>query len=488
MDELEERLTAFAGSGRPRGSEVIWKEAHRRLRRRAHVRSLRVGAGVALVIAVIVAVAVPNGSSRRPEPVSSASSEPLATFPRDATLARANIAQATGAGIDTSRLVTDNADFGVELYEKLRAAPGNLIVSPQSLATALAMTVVGAQGDTAAEILHALHASDPTQLSEQINALDQQLVRPRSGTPAPNGPNQVTLPGGGVPHDGSPARLTIDDSMWAQSGYLFYKTFLDTIARYYGTGVHLVDYQDNPEAARSAINHYIDAKTSGKIHELLPAGTLDSRTRFTLVNTLGFKGAWRFPFADDGAKPFQVPNGGTTDVAMMHTEAFTASLGPGYQAIRLPYVGGVTMTIVVPDVGRFEEIERNLGAELARISATPVAQQSEVDLVLPKFAFSSAADVSTALLALGVRTAFSDAADFSKLTPGNDLRLTRVLQGAHIAVDERGTEAEAATAVVGELKSLPRTLTVDRPFLFTITDDTSGSLLFLGRVVNPKAH
>jgi serpin B len=273
------------------------------------------------------------------------------------------------------------------------------------------MTVVGAHGPTTSETLHVLHAPDTTQLSQQMNALDQRLLAPRTGTPTDTSPNGVTIPGIGAPHDGSPARITIDDSMWAQAGYPFYKTFLDTIARYYGTGVHLVDYEKDPEAARVAINHYVNIRTAGQIPDLLPVGVVNPLTRFALVNTLTFKGAWKTPFRSAGTQNFQLLDGGTANVAMMRVEA-DATSGADYQAVQLPYVGGASMTIVIPDSGHFDDIEHRVGATLGAVRAAPAAQRHEVVLFMPKFDFSSSAELKNPLEALGMRTAFAYAADF----------------------------------------------------------------------------
>jgi serpin B len=485
MDDLGDRLTTIADSGSPRGADVIWEEARRRVRRRTRVRALRAGVALAAAIAVVLAVVLPHGST--PTSHQPAASSSVLALPRDATLARADVARSSGAGISTSAVVANDAAFGFDLYEKLRATAGNVIFSPQSLATALAMTVVGAHGPTASEMLHVLHASDATGLSQQINALDQRLLAPRAGTPTETSPNEVTIPGSDVPHDGSPARITIDNSMWAQAGYSFYKTFLDTIARYYGTGVHLVDYEKDPEAARVAINRYVNIRTAGKIPDLLPGGVVNPLTRFALVNTLTFKGAWKTPFRSAGTQNFHLLDGGTANVAMMQVEA-DATSGAGYQAVKLPYVGGASMTIVIPDSGHFDDIEHHVGVTLGAVRATPSAQRHEVIFVLPKFDFSSSAELNKPLEALGMRTAFSDGADFSNMTPTDNLTISHVIQDAHIEVDEKGTQATAATAVLGETLSRPPTLNVDRPFLFTITDDATGAVLFLGRVANPNAR
>ncbi len=489
MDDLPDRLATIAEHGSPRGADLVWREARRRLRRRTRTRALGAGIAIAAAIAVVLAVVLPRGSTppHRPPVVSSR----VLALPRTATLARADVARSSGKGVSTSAVVAADAAFGFDLYEKLRTSAGNLIFSPQSLAAALAMTVVGAHGPTESEMLHVLHASDTTQLSLQLNALDQRLVVPRNGSTPDTSPNEITIPGIGVPHDGSPARITIDNSMWAQAGYPFYKTFLNTIARYYGSGIHLVDYENDPEAARIAINRYVSTNTGGRIPNLLRAGVVNQLTRFALVNTLTFKGAWKTPFSSAGTQNFHLLDGETANVPAMRVKA-NATRGTGYQAVQLPYVGGASMTIVVPDLGHFDDVEQHLRQTLTAVRATfrdtPIAQREEVVLFMPKFDFSSSSKLNKPLEALGMRTAFSDGADFSNMTPTGGLTISHVIQDAHIAVDEKGTQAEAATAVLGEFKSLPPTLNVDRPFLFTITDDATGAVLYLGRVTNPNAR
>ena len=444
------------------------RSTHRSRRRR--VNTLRVSTVLAIVIAVVAAATLPRGGSPAKQSAASVPSDRLVKLPRDATLARADVPRASATGVDAASAVAGDNAFGFDLYRQISSGTGNIVFSPQSLATALAMTVLGAHGRTQSQMLQMLHATDATQLSQQLNALDQRLLAPRH---AAAGNSRDVF--GGKP--GSPAQLTIDDSMWAQKGFPLYKTFLDAIAQYFGAGVNLVDFRANPDAARLAINRYVNIKTQGLILNLLPPGIVDKYTVFALINTLTFNGAWQFPFDKvPGTAPFHLLDGTTVQVPTMRAETGDVR-GDGYQAVRLPYVGGATMNVIVPDAGNFGSVERNFGPTLAHVRAAK--RPGTTILVLPKFSFASALDLNDPLKALGMRDAFVDmGADLSNMTPRQNVYISHVVQNARIEVDEHGTRAAAASAVLGEADSLPPTLQVDRPFLFAITDDATGAVLF----------
>jgi serpin B len=274
--------------------------------------------------------------------------------------------------------------------------------------------------------------------------------------------------------------------------------FLDALARHYGAGMRLVDYAADAEAARSQINAWTSEQTRGKIDQLIPEGVLDALTRLVLVNAVYLKAPWEQPFPP-GTRPrlFTRADGSMVQVPTMAAEITGARYGraDGWQAIELRYAGNdLAMTVILPDRGTLPAFERQLdGDRLARVlqSLTPV---EAVDLWLPKWRFQTSASMKDTLTELGMPTAFDDEfADFSGMTTQEKLFITAVLHEAYIAVDESGTEAAAATAVVmtdsaARLPTPVVTMVVDRPFLFVIHDLATATPLFIGRVTDPTTE
>ncbi len=373
------------------------------------------------------------------------------------------------------------AQFAVDLYRLVGAETGNLVFSPYSAAIALSMVRVGAEGETATEIDAVLHADIAGDLDAGFNALDQALAR-RSGTKARA--------------DGSNASVVLDtaNALWGQREFGFRDPFLETLAADYGAGVRLVDFIGDPDGARQAINRWVAQRTRERIPTLIPEGLVDEMTRFALTNAIYLKAPWELPFEEDGTTggSFQLLGGGSVDVPLMTLEGDLAyAAGADYQAVRLPYAGQeLAMLVVVPDAGTFATFEAGLDGAFFR-AATEQLQASRVRLRFPRFQFRTQALLADALQTLGMPLAFSDTADFSGITEDVNLRIQAVVHEAFIAVDEEGTEAAAATAVIGGIVSLPPEpieLIVDRPFLFAIQDVESGAILFFGRVVDPTAN
>jgi serpin B len=459
----------------------------KRARRHRHERAGVVGVALVVTFALVTAgLVVASRSDERADPLRAlrVPADQLVTPARDATLAAANLPRAAAGSPDVATLVHDDTAFAFDLYHRLAAGGSdNLFLSPQSISTTLAMADEGAKSNTAAEIARALHFTlDPARLHEAFNSLNQTLLAPRP-TSARTG--------------GEPLELRIDNSLWAQRGRDFIKTFLDTLAVDYGAPVHLVDYAASPTAAVDAINAYVATQTKGRIPKLVSSDDIDTLTRFVLLNTVYFKGSWTTPFEAAGAAtPFHLLDGTTVDPSMMTAdETLDVAQTDAYQAVRIPYVGGASMEIIVPAAGKFDQVESQLSADLLdhiRSTATPQG----VQLTMPKFSFSTSAHLDDALKALGMRDAFvppttAGGADFTGMSPTRDLYLKTVVHQATVAVDEQGTEATAATAAIGAAESvlLPSlSLTVDRPFLVVIEDDATHAVLFTGRVTNPNHH
>lgn len=364
--------------------------------------------------------------------------------------------------------------FSADLYKALAREPGNLVLSPYGVAVALAMTSAGARGETAAQIGRVLHVeNDP---GAGFNVLEQELAK---------------RPGKYKVGDGDFAlELATANRLWGQNGLTFERTFLDTLARYYGAGMQIVDYKAAPEPARRSINDWVADRTRGRIKDLIPQGVIDVQTRLVLTNAIYLKASWMLPFAEGQAAPFHRTDG--TDVqakTMRLNESLRYGVGEGYQAVQLRYVGGLSMVVIVPDRGKLGAFERSLdGAAIRRL--VDGMRSTQVILSLPKFTFTSQAQLKEALSQLGMPLAFTDRADLSGITKEERLEIADVVHKAFIAVDEKGTEAAAATGVVFRTTSAPANpieLRIDRPFLFLIQDDATGAILFLGRVGDPTA-
>jgi serpin B len=387
--------------------------------------------------------------------------------------------------------------FGADLYRQLagNSGNGNLVFSPSSIETALAMTYAGAAGTTAQEMAATLHFQlQGDALHQAFNALDAALESRSFQEKDQNGKPVGVL-------------IKTANSLWGQKDITFEKLFLDTLAANYGAGIRLMDYKTAAEQARQAINSWVSEQTAGKIPELIPAGALDTLTRLVLVNAIYLDATWMSQFDPSSTQdaPFTTLAGDTVTVRMMHqSSSFRYGKGDGWQAVELPYLGGkVAMLLIVPDEGRFAEVEKELGppSETAASAAGTTAagavideavasldQGTEVQLGLPKFKFRTQAGLKDALTALGMGVAFTDKADFSGMTTEEPLWISDVIHEAYIAVDEEGTEAAAATAVIIRTASAPVQLvqlTIDRPFIFALRDLDTGALLFLGRVTDP---
>jgi serpin B len=336
------------------------------------------------------------------------------------------------------------------------------------------MVYAGARGDTATQLAAALHFGLPgDQLHAAFNDLDHQLSRP---APSP-GPA------------GDPLTLELTNALWSQDGYPMRQQFLDVLAADYGAGMHLVDFIRDPEASRLAINASVAANTHGRITNLLAKGDIDKITRLVLVNAVYFHAGWMHPFTPHGQGLFTRPAGQQVPAAMMaETAKLAYASAPDYEAARLPYVGGASMTVILPRTGQFSQIEAGLNAAFVA-SVTSRLTERELTLQMPRFRFSTALNLIPPLRQLGMVKAFDGGADFTGVTQQERLYLKAVKHQAFVSVDEKGTEAAAATGVVADAVSAaaPATMTIDRPFIFLIQDDATGTVLFAGRVTDPSA-
>lgn len=382
---------------------------------------------------------------------------------------------------DLVELVAGNSAFAFDLYQALKEKDGNLFYSPYSISLALAMTYAGARGETERQMANTLRfLLAQEHLHPTFNGLGLEMARRGEGARG---------------KDGEGFRLNIVNAIWGQEGYEFLAEFLDILAENYGAGLRLLDFVGAPEISRLTINKWVSEQTEDRIQDLIPQGTIDVMTRLVLTNAIYFNAAWSKPFDDvmTGDGPFYLPAGDAVTVPMMRqTESFGYGEGEAYQALEMPYDGReLSMLVLLPRAGAFEAFEKSLDAGQVETILHDLARR-RVALTMPRFKFESGFMLKETLAALGMAHAFSDDADFSGMDGGRTVQISDVIHKAFVAVDEAGTEAAAATAVVMRAKSMPimeepLEVTVDRPFMFLIRDIATGSILFMGRVVDPGA-
>jgi serpin B len=380
---------------------------------------------------------------------------------------------------DLTTLVEGNAEFAFDLYQVLRDNKGNLFYSPYSISLALAMTYAGARGNTDEEMADALNFLLPqNQLHPAFNALDQELASRGEGAEG---------------KDDEGFRLHIVNAIWGQKGYDFLQEYLDLLAENYGSGLRILDFMKAPEQSRLNINDWVSEQTEERIGDLIPQGAMNQLTRFVLTNAIYFNAAWQYPFDEEVTfeGDFFLLNGDRITVPMMRqTESFGYMEGEGYQAVELPYDGQeLSMVILVPEQGKFTSFEQSLNQQVLGNIVQHIGFR-RVDLSMPKFEYESSFGLKQALTTLGMKDAFiPEAADFSDMDGRRDLFMQDVLHKAFVAVDEAGTEAAAATAVIVGTTSVPPEPTevkIDRPFIYLIRDIETGTILFVGRTLNPN--
>ena len=378
---------------------------------------------------------------------------------------------------DLALLVEGNNAFALDLYQALKGTDGNLFFSPYSISLALAMTYAGARESTAEQMAGTLHYTLPQdRLHPAFNGLDQEL----------SGRGQ-----GAKGKDGQGFRLNIVNAIWGQKGYPFLAQYLDLLAEDYGTGLRTLDFRTAPDNSRITINKWVSDQTEQRIKDLIPAGAIDAMTRLVLTNAIYFNAAWANNFEKNATQPddFHLADGSTIRVPMMRqTESLGYAVGDGYRAVTLPYDGReLEMIVLLPEQGKFAQFEKSLDAgKVASIINGITLKQ--VALSLPSYKYESEFSLGKILAAMGMPIAFSGQADFSGMTGNRELSISEVVHKAFVAVDESGTEAAAATAVIMRATAMPvmpLEVKVDRPFVFLIRDIKTGSVIFVGRVINP---
>ena len=378
---------------------------------------------------------------------------------------------------DVATLVDGNTAFSFDLFQELKSEDGNMFCSPYSISLALAMTYAGARGETEQQMADTLHYDlSQHNLHPAFNYLDMELAKRGKGARG---------------KDDEGFRLNIVNAIWGQKDFTFLPEFLDTLAENYGAGLRLLDFINETEKSRITINDWVSDETEGRIQDLIPQGQLDAATRLVLTNAIYFNAAWQYRFEKSMTSDsvFHLLNGQDINVPMMRqTESFGYTTGDGYQAVELQYDGGeLSMVILLPDPGEYDSFEDQLNVENTNEIINRL-QYTQVALAMPKFEFESEFKMKDTLSRMGMPVAFSPSADFSGMTGGKELYIDQVIHKAFVSVDEAGTEAAAATAVDMKLTSMPAepvNVTIDHPFIFLIRDIETGTILFVGRVMNP---
>jgi len=378
--------------------------------------------------------------------------------------------------INWSPLVTGNTTFGLDLYSQLKKEPGNLFLSPFSISTALAMTAAGARGKTLDEMTKVLHLPEhaPAAFGAVLKSLNEEPDAKKRGF-----------------------ALTTANALWAQKGYPWRPEYQKRVAAHFGAGLFDVDFISVPEEARGTINTWVEKETNEKIKDLLPQGSVTDLTRLVLTNAIYFKGAWLDPFKKEATKdlPFTTTGGKTVEAALMFRRGgYAYAENDSFQTLDLPYVGlRISMTIILPrKADGLPAVEKELTGDKLTATLQSLRRESQVHVHLPRFKTERSFSLNQPLQALGMKAAFHGA-DFSGMHTGQEqLDITSVIHKAFVDVNEEGTEAAAATGVVVGLRSAapppkPKYFKADHPFLFLIRDHKTGTMLFLGRVENPRA-
>lgn len=380
----------------------------------------------------------------------------------------------------SAALVQGNSRFAFELYGETAAAPGNLFFSPHSISTALAMTYAGARNVTREQMRAVLHffGEDPA-LHDSFAALLGQLAEAGNK---------------------KGCTLRCANRLWGQKEYPFSAPFLHLTRTSYGAEAVTVDYRTNPGAAISAINDWVAKATEEKIQNIVGPDSIKKDTRLVLTNAIYFKGDWKqqFKASETKAEPFfTAPDTKMTVQLMRQLHSFRYTETDALQAVELPYIGRLSMVVVLPKkIDGLPELEQTLAFDGYEKWLTGMATR-EVELFLPRFRMEYESNLTDTLKAMGMTDAFGVGADFSGMADQSNpmakeepLYLSAVLHKAFVDVNEEGTEAAAATAVVMSKTAVsipppPVVFRADHPFLFLIRDMRSGSILFMGRLVNP---
>ncbi|MBN1506944.1 MAG: serpin family protein [Sedimentisphaerales bacterium] len=405
-----------------------------------------------------------------------------------------------GPDSNTMPIAEGNSRFALQIYQRLQDDQGNLFFSPYSISTALAMTYAGARGRTQQQMAQVLsfptaHVAQPPSAGEQGTTAGGG-----SATRAPMPPEKLAEVFGEMIKDlnergtGDKYELRIANALWGQKDYRFLPSFVQLVENQYGGALRNVDFIAAAEPARRTINNWVAKQTNDKIKDLISPGALNFRTRLVLTNAIYFKGNWASQFEKDRTRdqPFTLLDGTKAQVAMMSQQSrFNYGQTDTLQVLEMPYKGDdLSMVILLPKkTDGIKALEQDLAPENLAKWLTNLRRR-QVIVFVPKLKMTSKFSLAQVLQSMGMTDAFTDRADFSGMTGNRDLYLSAVIHQAYVDVNEEGTEAAAATGAVVGITSIGPDMTpvfrADHPFLFLIRDRATGSILFLGRVLNPQ--
>ena len=379
---------------------------------------------------------------------------------------------------DATKAAAESSNqFAFDLYAQARSRDGDLFFSPMSISSALGMALAGAAGETQQGMAAVLHVKPGEATHEGFGTLSALLnsAGERSGY-----------------------TLRSANRLWGASNYRFKDAFLKLTRDTYGAETRELDFS-MPEKSRDTINQWVEDQTRGKIIGLIAPGILTPETRLVLTNAIYFEGGWTHEFWESATKeaPFHRTAKDTVSVLTMHQQQdFAYTEDDDAQVLSLPYGEyELSMVVVLPkEIEGLAKLEKDLDHERFSSWIKGLRSDRPVEVYLPKFAMRSHFLLADALKELGMASAFSNQANFSGMSSGESLMISEVIHQAFVDVDEKGTEAAAATAVVlapaaavePEEPPKPVVFWADHPFLFMIRDNRTGAILFMGRVVDPQ--
>jgi serpin B len=374
----------------------------------------------------------------------------------------------------SEELAESDNQFAFDLYSRYAPTDGNIFFSPYSLSSALGMTFEGARGNTAEEMRAVLHLSGDDSARRAAVAEFIQTI---------NAP-------------GKRYEISVANALWAQDAYPFSADYLKLVTDVYSAAARNLDFASDPDGSRLTINSWVSDKTRTRIRDLLPPATITGMTRLVLTNAVYFKGKWPVPFDKEATQPQEFwldPKKNIQADMMTRRDHFSYMEDEAIQMIELPYEGAdLSLIVLLPRIKNGHALDAELSLKAFRKWSEKLESQ-DVILLLPKFGFDKRYEMRQALADLGMPSAFSDA-DFSGMTGGRDLKIDEVIHKAWVEVNEEGTEAAAATAIEMAPTSAgprepppePKVFRADHPFVFMIKDTKSGSILFIGRVMDPR--
>jgi len=384
---------------------------------------------------------------------------------------------------DLSAQISNNSDFALKIFQNMVSGSSqenkNIVFSPFSISQAMVMLSAGAANNTLEEINQGLMLNtDQAILHPSFNQLDLDFTS-RAGTYTRSDNSQGEL------------LLNISNALWGQTGYEFEGPFLDVLAINHGAGINLLNFTDDAELARTEINQWVATQTKDKIIDAMPPNSVNSDTRLVLTNTVYLKADWLSPFsvASTSDLEFNKLDASIVTVPFMSQRGvFAYKEEAGVIVVELPFVGDkLEMVLVMPDSVDFETYESTLTQAILN-SLILSLQSTDVRLTMPKFNFKSEVSLKTELQSLGVIDAFNEGvADFSAMDGTTNLFVQSAIHKAFITVEESGVEAGAFTGISIGTTSAPPSIVINKPFLFMIRDKVNGSILFLGRVLDPSA-